>query len=491
MRVVIGGISHETSTFTPVQTDWDSYHERFYLHGQAIIDTFTGTNTPLGGFIEAGTRYGLELIPTVFAEPHPSGPTPRPIFDHILGELLDGIRAAGPIDGVLLELHGSMVVGDLDGPDGLADPEGFLLGAIRELVGPDVPILAQLDIHSNVGQAMVAAADVLIGRETYPEIDMAERGRECVEVLVRMLRDSLKPTMALYQIPMIWGMHQVTAHEPMRTAIRKLHELEAQPGVVCASIAVCYFLADVPEMGSSVYVVTDDDPALAERLARELGEWCFARRADWHYELPSTAEALRRAEMNGNYPAIFADSRDNTGGGGPGDSTGLLRTFLEAGLTDACVLYMVDPEVITACHEAGPGATLTMPVGGKSSPLQGEPVMMTFTVVAVSDGRFQYDGPMYEGLEGKMGPSAYIRQGGLHVILATVGEQPYDTAFARSLGLDVKAMRYIGVKSTAHFRAGFEAWAGQIQLVSEPSVHNLGNLPFRRLNRPVYPLVDI
>ena len=491
MRVVIGGISHETSTFTPKKTDLDSYHERFYLHGDEIMTTFRGTNSPLGGFIDHCELNGIEVVPTLFAEPHTSGPTPRPLFNQLLGELLAGVEAAGAIDGVLLDLHGSMVVGDLDGPDGIDDPEGFVMQAIRDLVGPDVPILAQLDIHSNVSSHMVAVADVLIGRETYPEIDMAERGRECVDVLLQIKHEGLKPTMAIHQIPMIWGLHQVTDKLPMKEAIARLHQLEAQPGVVCASIGVSYFLADVPHLGSSVYVVTDNDLPLAQRLADELGEWCFARRADWHYELPTTKVALERAAAAAAYPVIIADSRDNTGGGSPGDSTGVLQTFIDEGLEDACLLYMVDHDVIAACHAAGVGATLTMPVGAKSSPLQGEPIMMTFTVMALSDGRFHYDGPMYAGLEGKMGPSAYIRQDGIHLILVSAGEQPFDIAFARSLGLDPRQMRYVCVKSTAHFRAGFESWAGSVYLVSEPSVHNLGHLPFKRLGRKVYPLDDI
>lgn len=491
MRVVAGGISHETSTFTPVQTTLASYHERFFLRGQEIVTTFRGTNSPIGGFIDGAAAHDFELVPTLFAEPHTSAPTPRSLFDDILNELLDRIAAAGVIDGVLLDLHGSMVAGDLDTADGIDDCEGYLLAAVRELVGPHVPILAQLDIHSNVSPRMVNMADVLIGRETYPEIDMAARGRECADVLVRMQRDGLQPTMALYQIPMVWGLNQVTAQPPMNQAIAKLHQIEADPRVVCASLALCYFLADVPDMGSSVYVVTDNDLALAQRYGAELGEWSFERRADWHYELPSTKEALHLAADNGQYPVVFGDSRDNTGGGSPGDSTGMLRTFIEAGLQDACVLYMVDREAVAQCQAAGVGVTLPLAVGGKSSPLQGEPVQMRAEVMALSDGRFHYDGPMYAGLEGKMGPSAYIRQDGIHVILVSVGEQPFDTAFARTLGLDPRQMRTIGVKSTAHFRAGFEPWAGAVYLVSEPSVHNLGGLPFKRLGRQVYPFDDI
>ena len=182
MRVAIGGISHESSTFTNVATTLDSFRERSYLHGAAIVERFTGVNTPIGGFIEGADAHGFEAVPTMLAEAHPSAPTPRPIFDRLVGELLDGIEAAGAIDGVLLELHGAMVA------EGIDDAEGHILAAVRRLVGPDMPIVGQLDIHSNVSHTMIETADVLIGRETYPEVDMAPRGRECADVLVRMVQ---------------------------------------------------------------------------------------------------------------------------------------------------------------------------------------------------------------------------------------------------------------------------------------------------------------
>lgn len=488
MRIVTGAISHETSTFTTVPTGWKNYESRFgYLRGAEIIDKFRGANTPTGGFISGAEAHGYELLPTIFAEAHPSGPTPRIIFDAILNEMLQRMAEARPFDGVLLELHGAMVA------EGIDDGEGHILAAVRDLVGPHIPIVGQLDIHSNVSQRMVEMADVLIGRETYPEVDMAARGRECADVLVRILTEGISPTMALHQIPLVWGMNQVTAHSPMKEAIAKLHRIEAQPKVICGSIATCYPLADIPDMGASVYIVTDNDQALAQRYADELGAWIFARRADWQLYMPSTKEALAQAEAAGKYPVIFADRHDNTGGGSPGDSTGMLQAFVDAGLQGACILYIVDPTAIALCQQAGIGATLTLDVGGKSTPLQGKPVPMTVEVVALSDGRFYYDGPMYAGLEGHMGPSAHIRQGGLHVLLVTQREQPFDTAFARTLGLDPRQMRYIGVKSAAHFRAGFESWAGNIIPVSEPSVHAPagGALAFKKLGRKVYPFDPI
>ena len=254
MRVATGTICHETSTFTPVATTWESYRERFgYRRGEEILEIFSATNTPTGGFIEGARAHGFELIPTIFAEPQPSGPTPRDIFDEILEEMLSGIRSAGAIDGVLLQLHGAMVA------EGVDDGEGHILEAVREVVGADVPVVGQLDIHSNISHRMVEMADVLIGRETYPEVDMAERGRECADVLVRIVEEGLRPTMALHQIDMVWGMNQVTAHPPMREAIAELHRIESEAGVICGSIATCFPLADIPDMGASVYIVTDGD----------------------------------------------------------------------------------------------------------------------------------------------------------------------------------------------------------------------------------------
>ncbi len=488
MRVVIGGINHETSTFTPIPTNWENYHEHFFLQGQEIIDTLNDTNTPIGGFIEGAKVHGFEAIPTVFGEPHPSAPTERAVFDELLQMLLGGITQAGVIDGVLLDLHGSMVVGNLDGPEAIFDADEHILAAVRDAVGPKIPIVVQLDIHSNVTEQMVEMADVLIGRETYPEIDMAERGRECAEVLWRMCQEGLRPTMALHRMPMIWGLNQATEHPPMREAIAELHKIEAQPGVVCASIATGFYLSDVPAMGSSVHVVTDNDQALAQHHADALGAWIFERRADWQLSLPSTHEALSIAKAAGNYPVIFADTNDNTGGGSPGDSTGVLRTFVEANLTNACLLYIVDLESIALCHQAGVGAMLDLQVGGKSDPLQGPPIPMTVEVMALSDGHFRYQGPMYAGLESTMGPSVYIRQGGIHVILVSQREQPYDPAFAQSMGLDPRTMRYLGLKSTAHFRSGFESWAGAVHVVSEPSIHDMASLTYHRLGHKVYPI---
>ena len=238
-------------------------------------------------------------------------------------------------------------------------------------------------------------------------------------------------------------------------------------------------------MGASVWVTTDGDAELAAELAKRLGRWITARRDLWSAELPSTAEALCTAPKM--YPLVLADRFDNTGAGTPGDSTGMLRAFLEADLDQACVLYIVDPESAERCHEVGKGRSLTLQLGGKSAPEQGRPVELEVEVIAVSDGSFRYGGTMYAGLDGSMGASACVRHRGVHVVLVSVREQPYDTAFAHTLGLEPERMRYVGVKSQAHFRAGFEDWAGEIRVIRESSVHNppAGTLRYSRVRPEV------
>lgn len=488
MKVVVGGISHETNTFTPIKTSLNNFKERFHLRGNEIIDAFRGTNTPIGGFIEGAKNHHFTIIPTFFAEALPSGPTPRDVFEMMFDELIERIADAGEIDGVLLDLHGSMVVDNLDKPEGIGDVDGHILSVVRDLVGPDIPILVQLDLHANVSQLMVDKADVLIGRETYPEIDMADRGLECANVLVEILKGNVHPTMALHQIPMIWGWNQVTVHPPMSEAIAELHRIEAQENVICGTIATCFPGSDEKNMGASVFIVTNDDKQLAQTYADQLGNWIYNRRADWQLSLPSTREALQKANDVGCYPVIFSDPNDNLGSGAPGDSTGMLRTFIDEKLEDACVLYIVDTEAVAKCQEAGVGAKLIIDVGGKSSPFQGDSVQMNAEVISLVDGHFHYDGPMYAGLAGNMGPSAYIKQDGIHVLLVSLREQPFDVAFAHKARLDVKKMRYIGVKSSVHFRAGFEPWAAAIFMVGEPSFQSEENLVYRRLGRTVYPI---
>lgn len=486
MRIATGGIIHETSTFVDTPTTMQDFEfDRSVIRDDGIRERFRGTNVCTGGFIDGADKHGFELVGLLRASAFPGGLIRRADYDALKTELLDRLRGAGPVDGVLLDLHGAMVV------EGIDDGDGDVVATVRGVVGPDVPIVFTQDLHGNHTKMRVERSDALIGFDTFPHVDMAERGREAADVIVRTIRGEIRPTQAIYQLPMFWSTAcQVTAHPPMNEVIAKLHEIEQRPGMICMTIATGFPWSDVPDVGGSVIAVADNDRELAQKTADEFGEWVWNQRERWYAPPVGVREALAKGERIGRYPIILADHADNTGGGSPGDSTEVLRTFLEMGLRDALLLYMVDPEVAQQAHAAGVGARITVNLGGKSSPVQGPPLKAEAEVVALSDGPFAYDGPMFAGLTGSMGTSAWLKIGGVNVVVVTAREQPFDPAFARGLGIDVKAMKYIALKSAAHFRAAFEPIAGSIHNIDAAAIHthDFTQLKYKKRTRPVFPV---
>jgi microcystin degradation protein MlrC len=490
MRIATGGIIHETSTCVETPTTMRQFEfDRGIIRGADILERFRETNVCTGGFIEGAAKHDFELVPLLRASAFPNGLIVREDYDALKQEMLDRLaeaeREGGPVDGALLDLHGAMVV------DGIEDGDGDVIQAFRDYLGPDRPIVVTQDLHGNHTRARVAAADALVGFDTFPHVDMAERGVEAAEIIARTVRGEIRPRMAIHQLPMFWSTAcQVTAHPPMNEVLRQVHAMEARPGIVCVTIATGFPWADVPEVGGSVMVVADGDETLAQQTADELGQWIWERREQWHVpELP-VREALRRGEEAGQFPIIVADHADNSGGGSPGDSTEVLQTFLDLNFQDALILYLVDEAVAKQAHAAGVGSRIEVSLGGKSSPVQGQPVEATAEVLAISDGPFAYDGPMFGGLTGSMGTSAWLKIEGVNVVVVTAREQPFDMAFARSLGVDCASMKYISLKSAAHFRAAFEPIAGSIFNIDAAGIHthDFSKLPSSRRTRDIFPV---
>ncbi|MBS0266657.1 MAG: M81 family metallopeptidase [Planctomycetes bacterium] len=490
MRIAIGGISHETSTFAHTRTTVADFADGFGLfRGPEIINRFRGSNICTGGFIDGADKHGYELVPLLWGFAYPSGLITATDYAALKSEFLDRLQQAqrepGGIDGVLLDLHGAMVV------EGIDDADADVIEGVRGVVGPAIPIVVTFDLHGNHSARRIAAASAIVGFDTYPHVDMAERGREAADLIVKILNREIQPMMAIERIPMFWGVeNQITAHPPMKELMDYAHAVETRPGILCVSIATGFPWADVANMGASVMVVADRDQDLAEATARELRDWIWTRRETWRHRILTVDDALDQGEKLGKYPIILADHGDNTGGGAPGDSVEILATFLNRKLRDAVLLYIVDPEVVAQATAAGVGAVIDTAVGGKSDPIQGPPVKMRATVRALSQGDFTYDGPMYAGLTGNMGPSAWLEQDGVHVVVVTAHEQPLGPAFARTLGIDCESLKYIAVKSAVHFRSGFERFAGSIFNVDARATHthDFRDLTYHKRPRPMFPL---
>ena len=486
MRIAVGGIEHESSNFTPVETPLSLFLcEHHFFDGESLLERPGDTNTIVDGFLAGVRRHGQTVVPLLWAKAPSGGQPTLETHNTIKNRLLDQLARQLPVDGVLLSLHGAYSA------QGVDDADGDITKAVRGLVGSDCPIITVHDLHCNIGPDMVDYATALIVEDTYPHTDMAERANEAVDMIVRTIAGEIQPTVGWCSIPLFWNAAKmITAESPMSAVIEQLWKIEQEPGVLTASVGVGYQWADVGVAGTSALVVTDNDLSAASQHANKLGRWIWKHRDDWLCPQLSAAEGLGQGEKNGKYPIILADQADNPGGGAPSDSTEILRLFIERDLQNAAVLYIVDPESVQQAKSVGVGSTAEFKVGGKSHELVGPPVSMTAEVLALTNGHFIYDGPMFKNVETTLGDSALIRQRGVYVVLITLPNQPIDLAFSRTLGLDCSEMRYLCLKSTGHFRSGFGPIAGSIFNVDTLSflTQDFSKLPFRRLGRKIYPM---
>jgi microcystin degradation protein MlrC len=485
MRFFVAMFAHETNTFSTIATDRRQFEARDLRYGGEILEAYAGTGTCLGGMIDTARARGVTLLPSVATAASPAGLVTRDFYDDIERRILADLRAAGPLDGVLLDLHGAMV------PQGLEDGEGHLLTHVRETVGKSVPIAVTLDFHANVTREMVREATLLHGYKTYPHVDMAERGREAIERLLDVATGRTRPTVAYRQpalLPPIGA--QQTARGPMRRLLGMAEKMERDSAVVSVSVFAGFPLADIRDAGLSVYVVTDNDQALADRLADELADTAWTHRQEFVHDAPDVEDAVAVALASDGRPVVLADMADNTGGGAAGDTTALLRELLRVGARPATVACVWDPEAAAACVRAGVGATVTLSVGGKIDPRHGAPVTVTGHVRTLSDGRFVHKGPMFRGLEGRLGATAVLDVDGVKIILISLRWQTLDAEMLRFVGIDPLGERIIVVKSTIHYRAAFEPIAHRIIEVDAPglSSSNLTRFAFTRVRRPIFPL---
>ena len=485
MRFFLAMLSHETNTFSNVPTNRAQFEARDLRYGGEIIETYRGTGTCLGGMIAAAERLGATLLPSVAASASPAGLVTRDIYEHVKQRLLADLEAAGRLDGVLLDLHGAMV------PEGVDDGEGDIIAAVRRAVGPDVPIAVTLDFHGNLGKGMVAGANLLHGYKTYPHVDMAERGAEAAERLAQVIGGRIKPTAAWRKPPLMPPLgRQGTARGPMRRLYDLADEMEKDPKVISVSVFAGFPHADIPDAGLGIYVVTDDDQALAERLAGRLARVAWEHRHEFIHTALPVKDAVAKALAAEGRPIVLADMADNTGGGAAGDGTEILRELLRVGARSATVACIWDAAAVQECVKAGVGARVTLDVGGKVDDRHGAPIRVTGTVRTLSDGRFIHRGPMMNGLPGRLGPTAVLDVDDVKVILITYRWQTLDPEMIRFVGIDPLREKILVVKSTIHYRAAFEPIAKEIIEVDAPglSSSNLARFSYRRVRRPIFPL---
>ena len=480
MRMAIGGIFHETNTYADESTGMTGLDRFEILRGDEIVERHKGNRSQIGGMLAAAERLGIEVVPVLDATIMPSGTIVREAYDTVKAELLAGLAAVLPLDAVALTVHGAGIV------DGVDDMESDLARAVREVVGPDVKLLAALDLHGNITPAMGEVYDLMLGFHLYPHTDMYERGEEVVDLLPALLQGDITPVTHVEQLPILLPPSTTDPGNPAALMNEVCFEIERRPGVVDCTVFHGFPFTDVPEVGLSVVCITDDDPELARRCAAEVGEWIWSHREEFHPEthLPDTAVRVA-LEMEGG-PVVINDTADNSGGGAPGDGTHLLRAFLDADLGGAKAVFgsIYDPAVAEAAHSAGVGATIDVELGAKHDSMHGDPVRISAYVKCLSDGKITLTSRLGQGLTFDMGKCAQLVVGDLSIVVASNSIQTLDETIFVLNGVDVRQYKVVGLKSSQHFREGFRDLAAAIVTADSPGLTALRTEFFEHKRAP-------
>jgi microcystin degradation protein MlrC len=488
MRIFAGGISNETNTFSPSATVLEDFlvqRGRDVLAGR-IEHPSLDLSSPWGAQAQAR---GDTFIFSLMAWAIPSGLVARSAYECLREEVLRDLRAAMPVDVVLLNLHGAMVA------HGYEDCEQDLIARVREIAGPEAVIGVELDLHCHLTEAKIAAADIVMTYKEYPHVDVHDRARELFDLATAAKLGHIRPVMALFDCRMI-GLYPTT-REPLQGFVRQMQEAERRrPNVLALSFAHGFQFADIPHVGAKVLAVCDGDKELARRVAAEFGQRAYGMRRDIGSEaitLPLDV-ALSRSVATAARPVVVADQSDNTGGGAPGDSTFALQWLIEHNVREAALAIVHDPEVAKLAHRAGVGARLPIRLGGKTGLFSGNPIDGEAEVLALRRS-YRHALPQQSGeaIDYPVGDAAGLRIHGVEVVVGSTRCQCFSPQLFVDFGIDLGTKHIVVVKSAQHFHAGFKAIAAEILYMAAPGAVNPDprNLPYRRLEtQRMYPWVD-
>jgi microcystin degradation protein MlrC len=479
MKLFAGAVSTETNTFSPMPTGLADFKvirstDPAEEERVPVIDLFQ----------RKSQERGWEFVFSLHAWAQPAGLTTRRAYETLRDEMLDALKAALPVDIVLLPLHGAMVA------EGYDDCETDIISRIREIVGPTAKIGVELDLHCDLTQAMLDLADVIVIYKEYPHIDIVDRAEDLFNLTADAAEGKIKPAMARYDCRMI-GLY-LTSFEPMRSFVDAMLAMEGKDGVLSVSLAHCFPWADVPTCGAQTLVITDNDPAKAEAVAAALGQEFFELRRQLDQPPLSINEALDQALAIDDMPVVIADRADNAGGGAPSDATFILKALLDRGITNAGVAMMWDPIAVRVAMSGGEGAMLQLRLGGKMGPMSGDPLDLTVTVTGIIENMIQEWPQQGEALKMPCGNAVSLHCNGIDIIVNSERTQVFSPQVFGNFGIDPLQKRLLVVKSAQHFYAGFAPVAAKIIYLAGPGAvaPRFKEIPYRRVDLNKYPWVD-
>ncbi|WP_066685134.1 M81 family metallopeptidase [Sphingomonas sp. CCH18-H6] len=480
MRVLAGAIVTETNSFSNIPTTLESFRETALFYGDG-----SRHNVPLGDQLalwrERCAAEGHDYHESVLAFAQPAGPTQSSAYLHLRDRLVSDVAAARP-DCVLLVLHGAMVATDQHD-----DCEGDILRAVRECAGPDAVVGAVLDPHCHLTSAMLENADLLCFMKEYPHSDGLARAADLFRLALATSTGAVRPCLAARAVPVVrlWP----TQDPLMRGLIERCERLEEDGGALSVSFVHGFPWGDVADVGSAVLAITDDDPAGARAIVDEIAASIWEARERAGPTFISINEAVERGRREPGL-TILADVSDNPGGGAPGDSTFILEHLVRRSVESAVVATIFDPQATAFAHAVGAGGQLQLRVGGKTGPASGAPLDLDCEVVAL---RRNYDQTFLDGVtRSPMGDAAWLKSGGIDIIINSVRTQVFHPDAITGLGLDPTERSLVVVKSTNHFYGAFRPLASEILFVGAPGAltPDYGSIPYTKFGGRYWPRED-
>ena len=484
IRLALVGIAHETNTFSDVSARYESFEADGILRGDEILAVHATAQTTVAGFLEVGSEPGVTVVPLLYTTTGPCAQITSDAFGRIVGEIIDLLQKHGPWDGVLLAQHGAAVA------EGFPDADGEVASRVRAVVGPDVPVGMALDMHGNITHKMIGATTITTIYRTNPHIDSRVRARECANLILRTIRGEIRPVQHLETPPMVINIiKQYTGEEPMASVVADVDTVEGWPGMLSASAAEGYPYADVEEMGMAFLAISDGDRELAERGSKWMAARAWENREAFVGDVYSPEDAIAHAASVPG-PVVIMDVGDNIGGGGPADSTFLLEIALKQGVKNY-LQTLYDPEAVAACMEVGPGAQVTLSVGGKTDRRHGKPVRVTGTVRAITDGVFEDWRPTHGGQRFFDGGATGVLElaGGVTLVLTShrIGNTSIEQMY--SCGVRPELKQIIVAKGVVSPRPAYQPIASEVILANTAGVTSadLNSFVFAHRRQPLFP----
>jgi len=479
MKVFIAGLSTETNSFSPLPTGMISFREGSIHHGNATQDAVQYWTGPLHVWRARAEAAGWSVIESLSAHAQPAGPTVRTVYEGFRDEILRDLRNAGGADVILLALHGAMIA------ESYEDCEGDLIAACRE-IAPDAVIGGLLDPHCHLTETMLDKATLLVAFKEYPHIDIEARAEDLFTLAADAATGKTRPIMRDWDCRMVLAMP--TPSGPMREFVDAMQAREGTEGILSLSIAHGFPWGDHPRVGTRSLAICDGDAAGAQAVAQQLGQSLYDLRHVLNTPIPDIDSALDQAEAETEGPIVLADMSDNAGGGAPSDATFLLRAMIKRGMRGVASGLFYDPGAVRICREAGEGATLDLRVGGKHGPMSGDPLDLRVTVRKCASNLTQRFG----ALPAPMGEAVWITAGDIDIVINDVRTQTFHPEAFTQLGIDLSQRRYVCVKSSNHYQAGFNPIAARVIPVATPGAitPDFANIPYTRRSRDYYPAIE-